>query len=69
VTVTMIYAPIRDEVSIMRVLDGERRKLCLLCRFGQQPAEVYAAIADQLTDEERTEVMAALSLDQPGGAA
>jgi len=62
VTITMVYAPTRDEVSIMRVLDGERRRLCILCRFGQRPAEVYAAIADQLTTEERDEVAAAFGL-------
>jgi len=58
----MVYAPTRDEVSIMRVLDGERRRLCILCRFGQRPAEVYAAVADQLTEEERDEVAAAFGL-------
>lgn len=68
-TITMVYAPMRDEVTIMRVLDGERRRLCILCRFGQRPAEVYAAVADQLTPEEADEVRVALALDQPGGAA
>jgi hypothetical protein len=65
VTITMIYAPIRDQVSLMRVLDGQRRRLCILCRFGQKPAEVYAAIADQLTDEEQHEVSRAFGLDPP----
>ena len=64
-TITMIYAPIRDQVSLMRVLDGQRRRLCLLCRFGQTPAEVYTAIADQLTAEEQHEVSLAFGLDPP----
>jgi len=64
VTITMVYAPMRDEVSIMRVLDGQRRRLCILCRFGQQPAEVYAAVRDELTEAERAEVVVALGLDQ-----
>jgi hypothetical protein len=62
-TITMIYAPTRDEVSIMRVLDGERRRLCILCQFGQRPAEVYTAIVDQLTAEEDVQVRLALDLD------
>jgi hypothetical protein len=69
VTITMVYAPMRDECSILRVLDGERRRLAILCQFGQGPAEVYAAVADQLTTDEQAEVRLALGLDQPGGAA
>jgi len=69
VTITMVYAPTRDEVSILRVLDGSRRRLCILCRFGQKPAEVFAAVADQLTTDEQVEVRLALGLDQSGGAA
>lgn len=61
-TITMIYAPRRDEASVMRMLDGQRRRLCILCRFGQRPAEVYAAVRDELTEQERAEVMAALGL-------
>jgi len=62
VTITMVYAPIRDEVSILRVLDGQRRRLCILCRFGQRPAEIYAAVADQLTPAEQVEVAKAFGL-------
>ncbi len=68
-TIVTVYAPLRDEVTVMRVLDGERRRLAILCRFGQSLAEVYAAVADQLTDDEQVEVAAAFGLDQPGGAA
>ncbi len=68
-TITMIYAPMRDEVSILRVLDGERRRLAILCQFGQTPAEVYAAVADQLTTDEQVEVRLALSIGQPPASA
>jgi hypothetical protein len=56
----------RTEVSLFRLLDGQRRRVVIHAAWGLRDRAVLHAVAAQLSDSERVEVAAALGLpDEP----
>jgi hypothetical protein len=51
----------------MRLLDGERRSLIIMCPWGQPIAETLRKVWPELTPTERVDVWAAFGLGEPGG--
>jgi len=62
VRVTACYSTGRTQTGLLRGLDGEQRRIVISCPWGQDPARTVAAIWDQLTPAEQTEVAAAFGL-------
>jgi hypothetical protein len=63
--ITTTYSTGRTETGVMRLLDGERRTLVIMCPWGQPLAQTVAAIWNLLTEEEQREVVAAFGLAGP----
>jgi hypothetical protein len=61
--ITVVYGASTREVHLDRVMDGRRNRLVISCGWPQRPAEVLAAIADQLTPEEIGQVAEALGVE------
>jgi hypothetical protein len=67
--VTVCRSVDRTTTTVMRELDGERRRLIVQTPWTQRPTETYYAVLDQLTSEEAEALAAAFDLDGPDGAA
>lgn len=71
--ITVTYSTGRTETSVLRELDGQRRRLIISCPWGQPPARTVAAIWGQLSDDEQRELAEAFGLNgavpttPPGG--
>jgi hypothetical protein len=58
--IKFVYSTGRTETGVMRMLDGERRSLVILCPWQQSPIDTVQRIRDQLTDDELRELTEAL---------
>jgi hypothetical protein len=66
VRITTSYSTGRTETGVLRYLDGERRTLVIMAPWGQPVDRTIAAIWNQLTTDEQTEVRVAFGLDSEG---
>jgi hypothetical protein len=64
VRITTCYSTGRTETGVLRMLDGERRSLVIMCPWGQPPAQTVTKVWGQLTPAEQREVAAAFGLDR-----
>jgi hypothetical protein len=62
VKISFVYSTGRVETAVLRMLEGQRRSLIVMCPWRQTPAATLAAVRSQLTDEEAAELAAGLGL-------
>jgi hypothetical protein len=63
VRISFVYSTGRTETGVLRMLEGQRRSLIVMCPWRQTPAATFAAVRSQLTPEEEAELAAGLGLN------
>jgi len=69
VRISFVYSTSRTEVNVLRMLEGQRRSLVIMCPAGQMPVQTLLKVRDQLTQDELLEIVQVLGLDRPDGVA
>ena len=63
--VTLCRSTYRTTTTVMRELDDDQQRIIISVPWRQSDRETFAAVADQLTEQEAAAVAEAFGLDRP----
>jgi hypothetical protein len=66
--ITFVYSTGRMDSGVVRRPEGSRQNLMVMCPWGKAPVETLLQIHEDLTPEEKAEMLAALGLSRADGA-